>query len=392
MSKETLRVGILIILLTTGCNKEKRIITDEIQTISIDVEKSRDFLLSDFVKIVSYIPLETNQHSVISSVDKIYTYKDEFYILDKKQNAIYIFSSDDGKYKRRLKNQGKGNGEYFEITDFSVDRENGTILILDNISRSFYLYTINGEFIKNIKTKNTLYFCELYGNKIIGYSDNFIYSEEYNLHVYDINSGISDHFLPINKNLKDYQSQKGGQFMLNSNNHMLFKERLSYTIYSIDSTGLKSYYYMDFGDCNMPDNYFNRNVSFDELLYNLNDGTYAAFPTIFLENSSLIYFSYQFKNFRHVVYYKKTGKILNGKVIDDINNLYFATPLYSDGRAFYSILEPMSIMNYFKYLKSGEDKESQILWKNITDNKSNEILFSLDGNDNPVIIKYLLKL
>src|SRR5690554_4903625 len=149
------KLGFLIFVLFIGCNKERRkAIPDEFKTISIDVEKSMDFPLSDFVKDIKYIPLETNQESVISAIDKIYSYKDEFYILDKKQNAIVIFSTY-GSYIRKFKKQGKGNGEYLQITDFSIDMKNGTLLILDNISKTYHLYTSKGEHIKSSKIKNT---------------------------------------------------------------------------------------------------------------------------------------------------------------------------------------------------------------------------------------------
>lgn len=381
----------LFIILTNSCEtNSSNNISGEFIKISLDVNNSTDFLLSDFIENVSYVPLETNEQSVISTINKMYVFKNKLYLLDKQQNALFVFS-ENGEFLQKFKKQGKGPGEYIEITDFSIDTKNGAILILDNINKSYNLYTSDFSFIKTIKTDNTIFFCELMNDKIIGYSDNFSHFEKYNLHVYDIGNQEKRDYLPINEDLKDFQSHNGGQFMLNINNEILFKESLSYKIYKIDSEGLKKHYYIDFGEFSMPNNYFSSNLDFNESVYNLNDGTYAVYPTIFFENANIIYFRYQFKNYKHVIYNKKTNKLIHGNVKDDINNLFFVTPTYTDGVAYYSIIEPINFLNYFKYLESDTTSESSNIWQNIIGNKSNEILLNLKFGGNPIIIKYKLK-
>ncbi|MBN2675270.1 MAG: 6-bladed beta-propeller [Alphaproteobacteria bacterium] len=379
---------LIIIYIPNGCFLQTvNPIVGQCDTISINAKSPNELLMSSFIDEVTYIPLETNQNSLLSAVDKLYVYENEIYILDKKQGAIVVFS-ENGKFKRKINRIGKGPGEYINISDFSIDTSNGLLLISDTNTRKLHLYQTNGEFYKTYNSKTLNSFCELYDKRVISYSDNNIYSEKYNLHVVDLESEKKIDYLPIDVDLKDFQTRTGGQFMKNHMGQILFKEALGYNIYKFDSSGIKNYFFIDFGEYNLPDSYFKGELDFNDLVYSLNDGKYAVYPTIFMETSEIIFFRYQFGDYRYVVYDKLSEKLDHGYVIDDINDLFFVSPICINNNELYSTIEPTHILSTLNHLKTNSAFKQR--WLKIKNNETNSVLFNIIANDNPIIIKYKL--
>ena len=71
---------------------------------------------------IAFVPLETNDESLISSITKILYKKDRYYIFDKVQAMIFIFDAN-GSYITKVHNIGSGPGEYADISDFDLDAE-----------------------------------------------------------------------------------------------------------------------------------------------------------------------------------------------------------------------------------------------------------------------------
>ena len=79
----------------------------------------KELLLSSFVENIKIVPLETKDECLISQIDKIRIFKDEIYILDKMNNAVFIYGID-GKHHRTLFKVGNGPGEYLQLMDFDI--------------------------------------------------------------------------------------------------------------------------------------------------------------------------------------------------------------------------------------------------------------------------------
>ena len=96
---------------------------------------------------MEYIVPETgeNQDMLFSSVDQV-EYKDgKLYILDWRYRRLVVFDSD-GQPVSSLRRQGRGPGEYLQITDFDVDRD-GSLWVVDGQKDILLHYSPTGECI-----------------------------------------------------------------------------------------------------------------------------------------------------------------------------------------------------------------------------------------------------
>ena len=85
--------------------------------ITVLLDKVEDQIkISELIKDVKYIPLETSDNSLISHISAVDIYKDRIYIVDNiMQNKVYIFDID-GKFIKAIGQKGGGPDEYALLT------------------------------------------------------------------------------------------------------------------------------------------------------------------------------------------------------------------------------------------------------------------------------------
>ncbi|MFR9542636.1 MAG: 6-bladed beta-propeller [Rikenellaceae bacterium] len=97
----------------------------------IDINNIEKVSFYDVYDSIEIIPLETTEESILiyrqTKPAKMVLHDDKFYILD--ENKIFIFDSN-GKYISKINKQGRGRGEYSEISDFNINMFTGDIEIL----------------------------------------------------------------------------------------------------------------------------------------------------------------------------------------------------------------------------------------------------------------------
>lgn len=81
------------------------------------------------IKTIQYIPLETNDSSLIGEVSKIICRNHRFYILDKRQNQVLVFG-EKGDFITSIHRVGNGPDEYVMDYDMDIDSM-GRIYIAD---------------------------------------------------------------------------------------------------------------------------------------------------------------------------------------------------------------------------------------------------------------------
>ncbi len=151
-----LKASLLVILFTaclsSSCNRE----TEESRAGVIDIEKSvgkySEERLSKYFSSVDYIPLETNDSSVLGNIISICHEKGLFFVADD-NNVCKIFDSS-GKYLRTLNHIGRGPGEYLTISDMYVSPVSGNIMIMDHRGE-ITEYNSFGVFIRKIASPVT---------------------------------------------------------------------------------------------------------------------------------------------------------------------------------------------------------------------------------------------
>jgi len=136
----------------------------------IDIEQTN---LSSVFKRVKTIILETNKDALIGSIGSIQVFGDMIFIQDKNSyGGIFVFNKA-GKFIRRIGKKGQGPGEYVQSIDFTIDKKNKLIYLLDLPSQNILKYNLEtGAYIDNIKLnerKSWTYYIQCVGNKL--YSD-----------------------------------------------------------------------------------------------------------------------------------------------------------------------------------------------------------------------------
>jgi len=119
-------------------------------TIPISLKNLPDDNDSYFSNIedIEFVPLQTEDSTIIGNIQKIKFYHNRFYILDKFK--VFSVFNRKGKLLFSLQARGKGKNEQLEIRDFCI-LENGAICLLDYLK--YYEYDSTGKYIKQINFK-----------------------------------------------------------------------------------------------------------------------------------------------------------------------------------------------------------------------------------------------
>ena len=123
------------------------------QSINIDSLNNETLInMTSVFKRVKTIILETNKNALISGVNSIQVYGDKIFILDKfKSKGIYVFNKT-GKFIQRIGQVGQGPGEYVDPFDFTIDKKNKFIYVLDSRTQKILKYNFQtGKYIDDIK-------------------------------------------------------------------------------------------------------------------------------------------------------------------------------------------------------------------------------------------------
>lgn len=124
--------------------------------------------------------------------------KNEIYVSDKSSNAIKIFSPN-GEYISRIGSRGRGPGEFFEITHFSIDH-NDNLIVLDRHQSRVSIFSPDSQLIETFPVD----FDEMVGLQFIfpaGKTDDYIIGYRYFMESDDTGyllHRFSDNFSPKN--------------------------------------------------------------------------------------------------------------------------------------------------------------------------------------------------
>ena len=139
------------------------------------------FLYSSLYKGVKSIILETNESCLISIISKMEVFENSIIILDgMRARSVYIFDTE-GSFVRKIGSVGGGPGEYSRPIDFTIDRENKTIYVLDTQLARINKYSlITGNFISSINLEpNVMRFkIEYFEGNLYSFVNFFVHSDD----------------------------------------------------------------------------------------------------------------------------------------------------------------------------------------------------------------------
>jgi hypothetical protein len=197
---------LLVVIVITSCSNSKnpstsgnKVVTSTDLPYFIDIEKNltetKSITLSNIGKQLEYIPLETNPNCMIQSIQHISFSEDFMFIAD--YTKILQFDRK-GKFLRQIGANGRGPGEYLEITGFCLDPKNKKMFVNQcNAGCEILEYDFNGSFIKSFNQPWRSYQFIVYDNTgfifhFTNDNDSTVYSK-FNFYITDYE------FIPIKK-------------------------------------------------------------------------------------------------------------------------------------------------------------------------------------------------
>lgn len=178
---------IFISLLIYSCNSNKK---STIANNQIDVEQAVGsgaiLNLSDYASDIQYIPLETNEASVLGTIRDIAYESNKIYIRDN-NNLVKIFDNS-GKYLSTINRSGRGPQEYNRIGSFKPALLDRGVYILDS-SGDLFLYELDGTFVE----KRSLPKEESTRFSSFAFLDNNIFVATHSMNMSDLGAGNIDY-------------------------------------------------------------------------------------------------------------------------------------------------------------------------------------------------------
>lgn len=314
---------------------EKQFPNSTLPVLNIDQATRIDsFKLSTMFDSVQIITLDRSADALIGNIDRIEIVDGYIILLDKNiAKKIFVFNQK-GEYIRQIGNSGQGKGEYISSADFTLDRIQKHIFILDRQPKKIHKYSyITGKHLSSIN-------CPKFSTNIL-YHENAIYTDYPGVHSsqtdYIIRKSSVNNGKEIELLLSPKKHNKGWEFTLSNNDGIFLSRSSAYpklthlfmdTVFCIGPDGVSPYFTIQSKEMMNQKDIENLNIDKNpmDLLKLIESKKYYNLQT-YIESNDFIFFQLQKGAKPTPVYYDKNKKItLQGTIlVEDIlfNNLDF---------------------------------------------------------------------
>lgn len=308
--------------------------------------------LSEFVDSIAYIPLETNDQSLLGDINRIIVTENGDYLIADKEIASEVFVFDSmGHFLHKIGKRGKSPSEYIKLEDISY--YNQSVYIWDSGNRKILEYSLNGEWKNSYDFNYIAYSFSCVGdNEFVFYCDyvpnrellkdnecpNFI---RYNAETMSVESDLYFD--------KDVPSRAYLLSLNNLSNNNIYST-MNDTIYKVDGDLLKRKYVL-----NYKDSYKSNRESYINDILSSNSRDWSnkyLFPQLitYFECKNMDLFFLRFgKYLCYLFYYPETGlcREASSTTCPIVNNIDGTAPFfirYSKDNVLYSVVEPELII------------------------------------------------
>lgn len=359
-------IALLLILVFASCTRKPSIEETDDHPIIINIPDSIDKFkfskYSDFYDTVKLVRLETKENCLIGRIDKIISYKSNFFVLDQTQSkSVFQFDSA-GKFVKEFGSRGDGPGKYNEPNDISI--KNNELVVWVNDYKKFITYGLDGNFKKEVRSAS-------YGKSgtTLGNGSYAIYldigadvdtEEKHNLQIIS-NEGKS---IGYGFEKRDKAFSKGIFFFQQTGDHIFVSPGYSNNIYELKDIGLVKKIVVNMGKHSIPDDFyskFNDALNFKNAL-NLSEYAYIS---EYFDTKDYVIFTLIFKGIGYDCYYSKKTKLFKyaNNWFNDIYGFVAGGGNFSvEADYVVSVYDPAQIEGYQKAFSSPPtDEERQKL-------------------------------
>jgi len=137
----------VVLFLLLHCREEVNKTNIPIINLEKGLQKGGVIKLSDLCSSIEYIPLCTDDNSIIGSRPLLNILDGSFYITDNKSDNCKIFDST-GCFLNTIGQKGNSKGEYISIRGFDIEEDRSNVAIRD--FNKIVTYNKNGLFVKEV--------------------------------------------------------------------------------------------------------------------------------------------------------------------------------------------------------------------------------------------------
>ena len=132
----------LFVVMIVSCDYQKGTIPKNVIQVERTVGNYSVLNLSEFATEIRYIPLETNDSALVSTVNQV-IYEDEKLLIKDRLNNCWLFDST-GKFCRKIGQKGQGPDDYIAIRDIYLWENE--IFLTDR--QKLFIYDTNGNLVE----------------------------------------------------------------------------------------------------------------------------------------------------------------------------------------------------------------------------------------------------
>lgn len=336
---------LIIFLLSQGCSPLKSkggmdispITTNpNVEIINIDDGIYKEKIsFTDIFSPPQTILLETKDECLIRDIQSMEVFHNHIYILDDKENRLYVFDLK-GRFLYQIGSAGGGPGEYIQISDFTIDRENSVIYVLDESADKIHKYNLkNQEYISSIKVRKNgrqHFYLQFVNHKL--YINDTAIDEQSPKHLLKCVNPETGELEKLFLDSKEYNL--GWNLPLRNYHNFFFGkgtdapkyiEWFMNTIVSLENGEITPAYIIESNDFatsdevnNLIEAYRKNHNSYDFGSINSSGKIYHI--ENFVESDKLIHFRYEKSGEKYHLFYNKETKI--SELTDNLTNDYFA--------------------------------------------------------------------
>ncbi len=309
--------------------------------------------LSELVDSIVYIPLETNEQSLLGDIDRIIVTENGDYLIADKETAsgVFVFDSK-GHFLQKIGKRGSSPSEYVKLEDMSY--YNQSVYIWDSGSRKILEYSLYGEWKNSYNFNYMAYSFSCVGdNEFVFYCDYVPNKELLKDNGYPNFIRYNTETMSVESNLffnKDIPSNAYLLSLNNLSNNNIYST-MNDTIYKVDGDSLKRKYVLNYKERYKS----NRESYINDILsssYNENFRNKYLFPQLitYFECKNMDLFFLRFgKYLCYLFYYPETDlcREASSTTCPIVNNIDGTAPFfirYSKDNVLYSVVEPELII------------------------------------------------
>lgn len=385
---------ILIIVVMLYCCSNATNKKSDVIVIDIDnTEQKISLPFSSFVDGVKIIPLEENESCMLGDIDKVSIIDNSLFITDNSSNSLYEFNLN-GDFERKIGQIGNGPGEYRSVSDFSINRTNKTIYVLDRSRHVILKYSKTAKFIKSIPVEESVYAISVIDDIIYLKHSTFLKKSKYLFSAIDENGQTHLTMLSYAKYSKGYSgiTLNTNQQFINTENDIKFLTPYGETIYTINKNKAVPFltvatrHSFNKADVDILEKFEKQKFSI-EMKKNIDKLFSDKYWGVewYIETQDILLVNSRFKNLTNNIIYDKTNKkyACFNRPDDDISNLNFPPSMIGSNKDYIiSYVRHSEEMSFIKNIKDGYIK--------LYDCERDWLLSQRKGH-NPIILLYKTK-